>query len=134
MSFELPSRRAATHTAPTWAGMALIVETMVLLLFLVASLAVITEVFADATVRARRGEELARAVAAVTTVAERFAADPVGTGGTTTENGMVVSCVVSAENAGAGTLWHATVTAVSPTTGDELYTLATAHYEREASR
>lgn len=131
MSFELPSRRANSHTAPTWAGMALIVETMVLLLFLVASLAIVTGVFASSVVRAREGEDLARAVAAATTVAERFASDPASVPEASTESGLVVRCARTSEQTGAGTLYRATLTVLSPDTSTELYALETARYVRE---
>ena len=88
MSFQLPSSSRTSHTRPAWSGMALVVEAMVLLLVLVGSLAVITQLFATASARAQSGRKLAQAVALATTEAERFAADPANSEGTFTEDDL----------------------------------------------
>ena len=56
MSFQLPSSTRTSRTRPAWSGMAVMVEAMVLLFFLVTSLAIITRLFAAASTYAREGE------------------------------------------------------------------------------
>ncbi len=131
MSFQLPHKHGEAHTTLSWTGMALMVEAMVLLLFLVASLAIVTNVFAAATVRGKEGYELAEAVAAATNAAERFAADPRTAQGSTTQGSLSISCEVTSEPTATGTLYHATIT-VCPKDGEQsLYQLTTACFERE---
>ena len=127
-----PTRRR-TQGRPAWSGMAVVVEAMVLLVFLLGSLAVITQLFAAASVRAQEGRLLAEAVAAATTTAERFAADPASVEDAHTEGDLTVRCDVTSEKAGTGTLYHATIRVFGGTSKPALYTLTTARYEREVS-
>lgn len=134
MSFQLPSSSRTSHTRPAWSGMALVVEAMVLLLFLVGSLAIITQLFATASTRAQSGRKLAQAVALATTEAERFAADPANAGGTFTEDDLSVLCTVTSETSETGTLYHATIDVRDTTAGrsdaEPIYTLTTTRYQQ----
>lgn len=135
MSFQLPSSSRTSHTRPAWSGMALVVEAMLLLLVLVGSLAVVTQLFAAASTRAQSGRKLAQAVALATTEAERFAADPANAEGTFTEDDLTVLCTVTSETSETGTLYHASIdvrdTAAGRGDEEPIYTLTTTRYQRE---
>ena len=132
MAFTLPSATRTTDTRPAWSGMAVLMEAMILLLFLVGSLAVMTQLFAASALRAREGEQLAQAVALATDAAERFAADPATAPASSTEGDLVVACDVTSEPTDAGTLYHATITVTDAGAQNAseapLYTLATTRY------
>lgn len=132
MSFRLPSNQRSRHDVPSWSGMAVVVEGMVLLLFLVTSLAIITQVFAAATVRGTEGRQLAEAVAAATNEAERFAADPQGdTGAPTTEGDLRLEREVTSQPSASGTLYQATISVFGPDRQEPLYVLTTSRYLAE---
>ena len=131
MRRHLPNATRTVDSRPTWSGMAVVVEAMFLLVFLVASLAVIMQVFAASTLRAQEGRHLAEAVACATSAAERFAADPAAAGGTTTEGDLEVVCDVTSEQTAAGTLYHATITVLDENAEPPVYVLETSRYERE---
>ena len=131
MSYHLPSVSRTTESRPAWSGMAIVVEGMFLLLFLIGSLAIIMQVFAAATTRAQYGRHLAEAVAYATSTAERFAADPTSAEGTTNEGDLEVVCDVTSEQTAAGTLYHATITVFEDSAEYPVYVLKTARYERE---
>lgn len=109
MSFQLPTERKAHGSRPRWAGAAFLVEAMLLLVFLIASFAVFTQLFAAAADRANRSEALTEAVVAASTVAERFAADPAAVQRETREGNMVVICDQAVEPRTAGNVVHATI-------------------------
>ena len=129
MSLESPARRS--RSLPSWAGAAFIVEAMLLLVFLIGSVAVFTQLFAASIERSTRSENLAGAVAAAENVAERFAVDPTGTVGTTTVGNLTVTCESKGEDMAGGTLYHATITVLSDDSDEPVYTLNTASYESE---
>ena len=134
MSGRFIPRRQTGSLSGSLSGLAMVVEAIVLVLFLAGSLAVLTQLFAAASMRSREGERLAQAISAATTCAERFAADPAGTSGTSTDDGLVVDCEVTPEQTDAGTLYHATITVFSDATEAPLYVLETARYESEGVR
>lgn len=111
MSFQLPTKHKLSFTPPSWSGVAFLVEAMLLLVFLTASLAVFTQLFGQAIERGTQSETLSQAVAAVSGTSERFCADPEGTEGATFSNGLIVVCEVDDEERGGGTLYHATISA-----------------------
>lgn len=131
MSFQLPARRVGRDATPRWSGSAVLVESMLLLVFLIASLAIFTQMFSASLVRAEESGELTTAVAAATEVAERFAADPVQAGGAQEVDGMRVVCDVQEEAHRAGTLYRADI-AVYATDGNEpVYSITTSRFESE---
>jgi len=132
MSFELPTRRRSPVTRPSWSGMAMVVEAMLLLVFLVASLAILTGLFSASVVRSREGRDLACAVSAATNAAERFAADPASVEGTWQEGELTVTCDVTDEPTAAGTLYHADIQVFPAGEADAIYVLSTARYEGRA--
>lgn len=116
MSFELPSSRKVRFSQPSWGGVAFLVEAMLLLVVLIASLAVFTQLFGAAVDRGERSEQLSQAVAAVSSATEEFIANPSQAGGVWRQGDLVVSCQVEGEERAGGTLWHATVSAYPAST------------------
>lgn len=79
----------------SWHGTALLVEALVLLAFLVASLALFMQVFAQARGMGAEGSRLAQAVAMASNLAEEFAADPATEPEPLEHNGLTASCAVA---------------------------------------
>lgn len=128
MSFQLPAGARSGRTRPAWSGMAVVVEAMVMLVFLIGSLAVLTQLFATASLRAREAHDLAAAVSVATSAAERFAADPERAEGTTQAEGLSVDCQVTSDETARGTIYHATITVRSERAAEPVYTLSTDRY------
>lgn len=144
----------------SWHGTALLVEALVLLAFLVASLALFMQVFAQARGMGAEGSELAQAVAMASNLAEEFAANPATEPEPLERDGLTASCAVatvaaddadgadgqtgpdaddapsggsSGDSSGAaGTLYRATIL-VTDGDGDEVYRLVTERYARGAA-
>lgn len=141
----------------SWHGTALLVEALVLLAFLVASLALFMQAFAQARGMGAEGSELAQAVAMASNLAEEFAADPATEPEPLERDGLTASCevaTVAADGTGgqtgsgaddalsgapagdssgaAGTLYRATIL-VTDGDGDEVYRLVTERYARGAA-
>ena len=156
MSFNLATggKRRFTHAGRS--GSAFIVEALFLLVFLTASAAVFTQLFAHAANQATEGLELSRAVAVASDTAEQFAANPESVEAVALEDGLLVTCEVTAEpggdngavgnvggGGGGGTLYHATIRVYSEGSlpeagqlpeGKPIYELQTARYERGDAR
>lgn len=136
MSYKFRPRTeeiASLHMKSRWTGMAVVVESIVLLVFLIVSLTVILQLFGAATAQTREGERLALAVSAATSTAERFASDPTAADGISTQGELTVSCQVSDEQTAAGTLYHATITVYDPNFEKPVYELVTARYVSEVT-
>ena len=137
MSFQLPTQRKAVAARPRWSGVAFLVEAMLLLVFLMASLAVCTQLFAEASSRAGESEALTEAVVAGTAVAERFAANPSGVEHQSREGDMLVVCDSRIDQRVSGAMHYATISvyaigdgsASEAVEGEPLYVIDTAHYE-----
>ena len=119
----------------SWHGKAFLVEALVLLVFLVASLSILVALFVQARTEADEGERLSQAVQLAQNAAEELAADPVGSQGLAIEDGGLVAPVQVGEEAHeSGSLLNATVTVVdeegggSIEAGEEIYRLDTARY------
>lgn len=105
---------------PLWHGAAFLVEALVLLAFLAASLAVLFSLFASSRAEADRAARLSEAVAIAQNAAEGIAAadtfptDAVPATQTVTgaQTGTTYELAIELEPqaTGAGTLWHATIT------------------------
>ena len=76
MSFSLPQGRSGRIQSSRWPGAAFLVEAMLMVVFVAASLVVFTSLFASSAQQGADSECLADAVALASDVAERFAADP----------------------------------------------------------
>lgn len=131
MSFELPTERKAQGVQSRWSGAAFLIEAMLLLVFVMASLAVFVQMFAASTERANQSRDLTDAVAVVTTVAERFSADPANAQTDYWEGDLHVVCKVTPDTRAGGTLYSATISVynVRSASTEPLYSVSTAKYE-----
>jgi hypothetical protein len=131
MSFELPTHRPTTSARPGWASGAFIVESLLLLVFLIGSLAIFTQMFAAAAEQAAQGGTLSAAVAAVGNTAEQFAADPESVSTETHEGDLRVVSDVTQEAREGGTLYRATISAFDANNATPVYTVTTSRYVSE---
>ena len=128
MSFQLPTHRPTTSARPGWASAAFIVESLLLLVFLVGSLAVFTQLFAVAAQQSAEGSALSMSVELASSAAERFAADPTSVAPETQEGDLRVVSDVTSEKRPGGTLYRATISVFSVDGADPIYTVATSRY------
>ncbi len=116
---------ASKRGKTSWTGTAFMIEALVLLFVLVASLAVFTSLFAYSANSAQQAQRIADATALAQNSAEGFSANPAavesgkGTGMAATQgaNGYAVSCEVAAEPQATGTFYTAHIT-VSDSQGE----------------
>lgn len=146
MSFQLPTKRTSSaDEGIRWSGAAMLVEAMLLLAFLIATLAVLTQMFAAAVEKANESAQLTTAVAAASETAERFAANPAGVPDQQVVDNMLVVCKVTDEPHTAGVLYHADISVYAATPGadasaeaapqgEPVYAVSTSHYESEVGR
>ncbi|SEH48360.1 MULTISPECIES: hypothetical protein [Atopobiaceae] len=106
---------------------AFLVEALVLLMVLIATLAVFSTLFSSALVAGKHSARLNEAVLAASNEAESFSADPKVGQTSDTQGGLVVDSDVSAEPTSRGTLYHARIT-VREVDGSELFSMDTARY------
>lgn len=152
MSFELPTKRTSAAPHSRWSGTAFLVEAMLLLVIIMASLAVFTQLFAESAERANASRSLTDAVAAATATAELFCADPTGVKSEFTEGDLRVVCQVTPERRAGGIVYYATISVYGTESADAaadmnageagavqtniavepLYTVQTAKYESGA--
>lgn len=122
---------------PGWMSTAFLVEALVLLVVLIASMAVFTQLFSQSAATARHAERMTSAVLAAQNAAEEFSSNPaavaggkqVGSGvaaGVSQDDGLAVTCDVESESESAGTLYTACIT-VSDDSG-QLYQLNAKRY------
>lgn len=129
---EHVTQKVQRKARTSWSSVAFIVESILLLVFLVASLAVLTQVFAASLTRSIESRALDASTIAAASVAERFAADPTSVQERTQMGDLVVVCDVTEERRSAGTMYDATITVYdvgASSTGDAVYTLSTSRYE-----
>ena len=131
MSFELPTTRRTMRSLPSWSGMAFLVEAMLLLVFLIGSMAVFTQLFAHAVDRSESSRVLTEAVAAAENAAERFAAAPASAPAQVRDGNMLVKGDVADEKTAGGTLYNATITVYRDGQDEPVYTIQTARYSSE---
>ena len=132
MSFELPTQRTQTAAPTRWPGMAFLVEALLLLVFVTASFAVFTYLFATSSESANESKNLTDAVALASTTAERFAAEPTSVEGEFIEGGLRVVCDVRPEERPGGTMYHATISVSRSDSADgssPIYEIQTSKYE-----
>lgn len=143
MSLNLSNHRLTRPERPFWSGAAFIVESLLLLVFLVFSLAIFAQASATSIGKAGESAQLTHAVTAASNVAEHFAADPTSVEKYTSISSFVVVCDTVAEDQENGTLYNATLSVYdnkandepqSAATGEPVYTLTTARYVSEVSR
>lgn len=124
----------------TWHGLAFTMEALILLIFLIISIAVLMQVFNTARTHAQHADSLSRSVTLASNEAELFNSNPeentetyfVVNDGTlvktekVTEDSFVVSRTVTSESTGSGTLYHATI--VVERNSIEVYKINSARY------
>ena len=131
MSMEHISRKNATKARTSWSSIAFIVESILLLVFLAASLAVLTKVFFASLNASVESRTLDAATIAAGSLAEHFAADPTGVEERTELGDLVIECDVTGEPRNDGTLYHAIINVYDKSdtdTGTPVYTITTANY------
>lgn len=128
MSSKSPSR-ASGRVA--WSSVAFIVESMLLLVFLVGSLAVLTQLFSSSLNRSVESRTLDAATIAATSIAEHFAANPNDVQESTQLGDLIVKCDVTPEQRKAGTLYHATISVLDSASGKTVYEMDTSCFESE---
>ncbi len=117
-----------------WTSTAFMIEALVLLFVLVASLAVFTALFASSANSAKQAQRISDATAVAQNAAEEFSANPaaveagnnVGSNAYRVSGEFDVSCDVSKDAQATGTLYSAHIT-VSDSEG-EAYALDVARY------
>jgi hypothetical protein len=122
-------RRSSVHDRRPWHGAAFIVESLVLLVFLMASLAVLMQVMGNAHERGIEADKLSNAIILASNDAETFAADPT-TGDRTAQFSLVDGELVEltgAEGAASGERYEVERTVQQHT--EKAGTLYEAHIE-----
>lgn len=108
--FRQERARHASRIGANWHGRAFLVEALVLLAFLVVSLAVLISLFVNARVEGAQGDRLTQAVQLAQNAAEQFAANPqdgAGLGGE--QDGLRVVVEVAEEPHDQGVLYSAVI-------------------------
>lgn len=152
--------RACAHGS-TWQNAAFVIEALVLLAALVASMAVFTSLFSKSIVLSGNATKLTRAVQLAESAADEFSSDPaavaagqavgegIAAGNADEADGLRVAVDVSDEKTGAGTLYTARVRVLDASAtggatvpdeanvadasdGSEIYALDVARYVSEA--
>ena len=129
------AKRTPVREGLSWSNTSFLVEALILLVVLIASMAVFTTLFVHASSGANDAARLSSATAIAQNAAEEFSSNPqavaagkkVGEGvAKSSEDNFDVTCKVSSENEGAGVLYTATIT-VSDDAG-EVYSLDASRY------
>lgn len=127
------SARKGTHH--TWSGTAFVIEALVLLAFMVASLAILLTLFSDAHLRAEDTLKLEAAVAVAGDEAEAFGANPFAVPAEQEVTYQDQTCTVrltpDAMVYAGGVLYNATISVSFD--NEELYTVQTARYVRSGT-
>ncbi len=120
-------RRGTLSTyKPRKSSLAFIVEILVLLLFLIGSLAVIIQLLTLSASRASESKHLEQAVVVAANTAERFSADPTSVAENTTVGELSVNCKVEETKFTYGTQYDAIITVYD--NDGEVYRLKTSRY------
>lgn len=111
---------------------AFIVEALVLFVFLVATLAIVSQLFFASASQAQKSLELERAVTIAANAAERFSANPASPDLDTSQDGLALRCEISPQFMPAGILYEATIIVSNDV--EDIYTLETARYVSGVAR
>ena len=120
------TQQARSATRHAHGSAAFIVESLLLLVFLVASLAIVAQLLIGSANAATQSLRLERAVTMAANVAERFAADPTSAALDITKDGLVATCEVTATPLPRGTMYDAHIVVTGY--GSELYSITTARF------
>ena len=129
MSVAPARKRSAVRERTSWSSIAFIVESMLLLVFLVASLAVLTQLFISSLNRSVESRTLDASTIAATSIAEHFSADPTGVQERTQLGDLFVLCDVTAQPRSGGTMYKAHISVYDVSTGSLAYEMDTSRYE-----
>lgn len=132
MNLTLARKTTGANHRASWSSIAFVVESMLLLVFLVGSLALLTQLFFSSLNRSVESRSLDAATIAATSIAEHFAADPTGVEEKTQLGDLMVACDVNEVARTRGTLYQAHISVYDLTTGGIIYELDTSRYESEA--
>ena len=135
MSTDTVARKTQVKSHVTWTSAAFIVESILLLLFLVTSLGILTKVFAESLNSSIESRALDAATIAATSVAESFTANPTAVAESTEAGDLTVKCEVTDEALADGTMYHAHIAVYDRTGargGDAVYSVDTARYVSNA--
>lgn len=128
MSTVQTTPRIARRERSSWSSVAFIVESMLLLVFLVGSLAVLTQLFSTSLNRSVESRTLDAATIAATSIAEHFAANPTDVQESTRLGDLNVMCNVSEESRQNGVLYKAHIIVYDLGSGKNVYELDTSRY------
>ena len=110
-------------------GIAFLIEALVVLAFLMISLAVFVKLFSSAQLEARSSNRMSEAVQLATNRAEEFSCDPTHAAGEKEEDGLRLTCEVTPTKRAAGILYEATITVHDDRYEQQgIYTLVTSRY------
>lgn len=136
---EVAGGTGSTGGRPSWMNTAFLVEALVLLVVLIASMAVFTQLFASSASTANHADRMTQAVLAAENAAEEFSSNPaavasgrevgegVAAGSTAVADGdLAVTCEVESESTSAGTLYTAHITVSDDS--EQLYELDAKRY------
>jgi hypothetical protein len=112
-------------------GTAFLVESLVMLLVLICCLAVVVGLVSTAWHASEDASRRESAVELASDCAERFSADPTGVSGTTSSDGLELTCSVTPTDTGSGVLYEADI--VVSADSREIYSLTTSRYVGGAS-
>ena len=144
MNFWLPTKHVNEPPHSRWPGAAFLIEAMVLVVFVAASMVVFTQLFAESAQRSVESDDLARAVALASDMAERFTAAPDQAAGQYEDQDLRAVCDVQCEQIEGGVLYRAVIRVFVQDTGkasddfregsagEPVYELSTAAYESGA--
>ena len=133
MSIEQTSNNARRLGATRWAGTAFLVEAMLLLAFIVISIAITTQMFAASLDQSKQSLYISEGVSLSSSLAERFAASPGDVQSTLEGDHVYAVCEVTSESRASGTVHHALITAYDRESGAVVYTIETERYESGGS-
>ena len=132
MSSPAINKRGVAITQASWASVAFMVESVLLLVFLVASLAVLTQLFSTALSRSAESRTLDAATIAASSIAEHFAANPSDVQPETRLGDLRIVCDVADSARAGGTMYSAHIDvydATRPEGSGPVYSLDTSCYQ-----
>ena len=124
--------RNSSQTRQPWHGVAFLVEAIILMMFLVATMAVFTNLLMGSQALSSNTHELTAAIVATANEAESFATHPSEGGTTATRDGFTITCTTEAIPQAGGMLYVAHLVTENAA-GQEVYQLTTSKYVSEVS-
>ncbi len=109
-------------------GKAFLAEALLILLFVVCSVAIISQMFAASSERARQSYNLSNAIELATSAAEEFSCSPESVNEEFSAKGLLVSRSVESVTLEAGVMYKAHISVSDPNTGSQVYSLDTSRY------